>query len=86
MIDRHPEIAESIDDSSDTVDTAPAIPATGAPVGKIHNAPFRIARVSRGGRPRPSARRRGKRNSGSNTVHSSSFIAPRLGMATWKSA
>jgi hypothetical protein len=47
-----------------------------APVRKIQSTPFSTARVSAGGRPRPSARR-GNCNSGSTTTHSASVTSPR---------
>jgi len=47
-----------------------------APVRRIHSTPFSTARVSAGGRPRPSARR-GNRNNGSTTAHSASVTSPR---------
>lgn len=47
-----------------------------APVRRTQSTPFSTARVSAGGRPRPSARR-GNRNSGSSRAHSSSDNSPR---------
>jgi hypothetical protein len=47
-----------------------------APVRRIHSTPFNTARVSAGGRPRPSDRC-GKRSSGSNTAQSVSDTSPR---------
>jgi len=56
-----------------------------APVRRIHNTPFRTARVSCGGLPRPSARCR-KRSNGSNTAHSSLLTSPRSRMGNPRSA
>ncbi len=46
-----------------------------APVQRIHSTPFSTARVSAGGRPRPSARR-GNRTSGSSRAQSASDTSP----------